>query len=236
MSNQIYVLINMQKIDDKITEKEALKNNLPLQLDQLITSVQKAEDLVNTISNYIEENLQNQKAKETEIKTNNEIKLKYGHQLDGIKTNKEYKALNSQIAILTDKNAIIEEEILSIMDEETNQRKLLADAIIKKKHAEENLKANEDLLKSEIEKVNIEIEELKEKRSEFAKLIPLPMVKKYVQLIKNKNHKAVVYCNHDACSGCGFHIRPQILIELNDINKTIYCENCGRIIVKSFDV
>ena len=226
----------MQKIDDKIAEKDALKNNLPLQLEQLTLNVQKAEENLAILAKGIETNSQNQKAKELEIKTNKETKLKYGHQLDGIKTNKEYKALNSQIALLDEKITKIEEEILAIMEEETNLKKQQTEWKAKKKHADENLKANETLLKAEIEKVNIEIEKLKEMRSDYAKQIPIALVKKYVQLIKNKNHKAVVYSHNDACSGCGFHIRPQILIEINDINKTIFCENCGRILVKSLDI
>ena len=236
MSSQISILISMQKIDDRIAEKEALKNNLPLQLDQLVSSVKKAEEMINQLDKNLETNSQNQKAKDLEIKANKETKMKYAHQLDGIKTNKEYKALNSQIALLDEKNAKIEEEIIIVLDEETNLKKQKNEWLTKKKHADENLKANETILKNEIEKVIAEIEKLKEKRAEYAKQIPIALVKKYVQLIKNKNHKAVVYANNNACSGCGFHIRPQILIELSDMGKTIFCENCGRILVKSFDI
>jgi predicted nucleic acid-binding Zn-ribbon protein len=94
---------------------------------------------------------------------------------------------------------------------------------------------NGGVFKKEIEKVNEEIDRLKENRTEYAKQLPMPLVKKYVQLIKNKNHKAVVFNSNNACSGCGFHIRPQILIELNDPNKIIYCENCGRILVRTLE-
>jgi predicted nucleic acid-binding Zn-ribbon protein len=225
----------MQKIDDKIADFEIKKNKLPQQLDQLIASVNKADEALKAIEKSIETNALNQKTKENEIKSNNELKLKYGHQLDGIKNNKEYKALNSQISSLEEKNKAIETEILTIMEEETALKKQKEEAVLLKKHADTNLKANEDILKKEIEKVNEEIERLKEHRTEYAKQLPMPLVKKYVQLIKNKNHKAVVFNSNNACSGCGFHIRPQILIELNDPNKIIYCENCGRILVRSLD-
>lgn len=235
MKIQIPVLIKMQKIDDRISELEVLKNKLPQQLEQLINSVNKAEDFVGDIDKKLHTNSLMQKAKETEIKNNNELSLKYGHQLDGIKNNKEYKALNSQISLLKEKNIHIENEILVIMDEEASLKKQRNEAVNLKKQATDNLQANEDLLKKEIEKVNSEIERLKESRSEYAKQIPITIVKKYVQLIKNKNRKAVVYCNNNACSGCGFHIRPQILIELSQPEKIIYCENCGRILVHSLD-
>ncbi|MCL2063235.1 MAG: C4-type zinc ribbon domain-containing protein [Candidatus Cloacimonetes bacterium] len=235
MKLELSFLIKMQKIDDKITELEIVKEKLPKQLEQLVQNVKKTQDLLAAVDKKLEINALQQKTKESEIKANNEIKLKYSHQLEGIKNNKEYKALNSQICNLTDKNALIETDILKFLDEETTLKKQKTEALTLNKKANENLKANEDVLKKEIEKVNKEIDKLKENRLSFAKQVSEPNVKKYIQLIKNKNRKAVVFSHNSACSGCGFHIRPQILIELNNPVKMIYCENCGRILVKSFE-
>ena len=236
MKIEISVLIKMQKIDDKISELEQQKNRLPKQLEQLQTNVKKTQELLLAVEKKQESNSLKQKAKESELKANNELKSKYSHQLDGIKNNKEYKALNSQICNLTDKNTQIESELLVLLDEEATIKKQKVEANTLSKKANENLKANEDVLKKEIEKVDLEIEKLKKDRFELAKQISESNVKKYIQLIKNKNRKAVVCSHNNACSGCGFHIRPQILIELNNPVKIIYCENCGRIMVKSFDM
>jgi len=235
MKIELSVLIKMQKIDDKISELELMKAKLPKQLEQLITNVNKTEELVALVNKKLESNSLKQKTKENEIKENNALKIKYSHQLDGIKNNKEYKALNSQICTLADKNGLIETEILALLDDELIIKRQRDEVETLNKKALENLRANEDILKKEIEKVNIEIEKLKEGRMSLAKQIAESNVKKYIQLIKNKNRKAVVFSNNNACSGCGFHIRPQILIELNNPIKMIYCENCGRILVRSFD-
>ena len=239
MKNQLVILIKMQKIDDKIGELDVLKRKLPKQLDQLVTNVSTASTNQKTEEKRLEQNILNQKAKENDIKTNNEAKLKYSHQLDGIKNNKEYKALNKQIEAITEKNISIEAEIIQLMEEETLLRKQLEDAQKLKTLADENLKANEDVLKQEIDKVDIEIDRLKIERTDLAKLLPMPVVKKYVQLIKNKNLKAVCYIvirnKSESCSGCGFHIRPQMLIELKNPDKMIYCENCGRILVEKME-
>ena len=234
MSSPTAILVEMQKIDDQISAKEKIKVSLPLQLEQLNISVKNAEDFLAEIKQQLETNSQNQKALELEVMSNKETILKYKHQLDGIKTNKEYKALNSQIAQLEDKNIKIEEDILQVMDEETNLKKLQDEGKIKKKLADENLKANENIIKEDIQKVDNEIEALKATRSKFGSQIPRDLAKKYVQLIKNKNYKAVAYNNGNSCSCCGFHIRPQVVIELNDINKILYCENCGRILVNRY--
>ena len=235
MKLELSILIKMQKIDDKIYELEIVKEKLPKQLEQLVSNVKKTQDLLDAVDKKMEANNLSQKSKESEVKANNELKLKYMHQLEGIKNNKEYKALNSQISNLTDKNTLIETDILKLLDEESTLKKQKDEAITLSKKANENLKANEDLLKQEIDKVNLEIENLKENRLSLARQVSESNVKKYIQLIKNKNRKAVVFCHNNACSGCGFHIRPQILIELNTLSKLIYCENCGRMLVKTFE-
>ena len=235
MKDNLSVLVSMQKIDDKVSELELKKDQLPKQLAQLIQNVKDAETILNEIEKKIEDNLLSQKAKENEIKSNNDLSTKYAHQLDTIKNNKEYKALNSQISKLDEANKMIENAILLIMEEESALKKEQIEAKNKKKLVDDNLRANEDLLKLEINKVNEEIDKLKESRTNYAKQIPLDLVKKYIQLIKNKNHKAVVFNINDSCSGCGFRIRPQILIELNNHEKLIYCENCGRMLVNTFE-
>ena len=235
MKNEISILIKMQKIDDRISELEQLKEKLPKQLEQLKVNVKKTQNLLVAVNNKLEANQVQQKGKDSEIKTNDGLKLKYSHQLDGIKTNKEYKALNSQIITLAEKNTVIENDIIKLMEDEAKLKKQKAEAILLSDKANENLKANEDILNKEITKADKEIETLKSERMDLAKQIPESIVKKYVLLIKNKNRKAVVSSHNNACSGCGFHIRPQILIELNNVVKLIYCENCGRILVKALE-
>ena len=235
MKTEISILIRMQRIDDKISELENLKEKLPKQLEQLITNVKKTTDLIEAINKKLAANQNQQRTKENEVATNNNLKKKYMQQLDGIKTNKEYKALNSQIVTLTDKNTQIDTEIIALLDEEAKIKKQKDEAEILNKKAKENLTANEVILKKEIDKANSDIENYKAERMELAKQVLPVNLKKYILLIKNKNRKAVVYCHNNACSGCGFHIRPQILIELSNPVKIIYCENCSRILVKEFD-
>jgi len=236
MSSNISILIQMQNIDDNIAELEVLKVKKPKQLDYLKTEVAKAEHSVKAIEKNIEANTLATKTKESEVKANTDQARKYGHQLDGIKNNKEYKALNNQIVQLNEKNKNIENDIITLMEEAEELKAQLGEATKLKKKADANLLADEDILKKEIAKIDVDITKLKEKRTEYAKLLPVPIVKKYIQLIKNKNNKAIVFCNpNNACSGCGFHIRPQILIELNTPDKIIYCENCGRILVRSLE-
>ncbi len=98
-------------------------------------------------------------------------------------------------------------------------------------NASNELKANEDKLEKEIQEVKKEIEELKNKRNGKAKDLPNSIIRRYAALIKNKNRKAVVFNDNNACSGCGYTIRPQVAIDIKEGISVIYCESCGRILV-----
>ncbi len=231
MIKEIEILVEMQKRDDIISEKDILTETLPRELNSLIKNLEEADLVQENTKNELDENSTTQKLKELDIKDNNEHIEKYKNQLLTIKTNKEYKALNSEVSHLETKNSQIDDELIVLMEEETVLRDNLKEAEIKQKYAEEQLKANEEKLKRKIEQVKKDIEEIREKRNELARNLPRQLVKRYGALIRNKGKKAVVFNIKNACSGCGYTIRPQLVIEIREGNKIVSCENCGRMLV-----
>lgn len=226
----------MQKLDDEIGRCRELQTVLPKQLNTLIRDVEDAAAKVQETQTVKDGIIKRQKELEGDIKHNNELKLKYGNQLADIKTNKEYKALNSEIAILTQKNSEIETMMLELMDTEAEINQQLTAHQELLKAAENRKSAKEDDLRQQISQLDGKIEELRKQRTELAvSLKSEPLVKLYGSLIKNKINQAVAYNLNGACSGCGFVIRPQIKIEL-DLRKKIHnCESCGRILMNRFD-
>jgi len=231
MKKQLEILIQMQKLDTIIGEKNILTKELPQQLNSLKQSLKEADETVAATKSELEENLKDQKLKELDIADNNTKIAKYKNQLLTIETNKEYKALNSEINHLEKKNSKIDDELIGLMEAEVEIKEHLEKEEKAQLHASNELKANEDKLEKEIQEVNKEIEELKSKRNGKAKDLPRELIRRYASLIKNKNRKAVVFNDNNACSGCGYTIRPQVAIDIKEGNSVIYCESCGRILV-----
>ncbi len=231
MIKDLEILVKMQAFDDEISERQMLLQTLPEELNTLKTSLEEANQVLAETKHSLEENLKNQKLKELEIKDNIEKMNKYKNQLLTVKTNKEYKALNSEISHLEGKNNEIDDEIIVFMEEEINIKSSLENVISVQKNADENLKANEERLRKKIKQVKQEIDVLRKNRNDIAGEIPRQIVKRYAALIKNKNRKAVVFDINNSCGGCGFNIRPQVVIEIYEGSKINYCENCGRILI-----
>jgi len=223
----------MQAYDDRIGEKEELKIILPQQLHDLIANVETAESKVSELQKALEEKVRQQKQTEIDIKTNTDLMRKYQAQLAEIKTNKEYKALNAEVTNLGAKNSEFETLILNFMEEEGNIKKDLKVAQDELQKAKKELADREGELRSQIEEVDKMIADYKEKRNNLGRNLPIALGERYILLIKNKNRKAIVFNNNGTCSGCGFRIRPQLILELEKQAQMIACENCGRILVHS---
>ncbi|MFO7895938.1 MAG: C4-type zinc ribbon domain-containing protein [Candidatus Cloacimonadales bacterium] len=231
MNEQLHTLIEMQKLDDVISQKIELTRSLPKQLSGMKLAVKNADEEVEETQAKLDENKKTQKLKELEIKSNIEQMGKYKNQLLNVQTNKEYKALNSEVSHLEKKNSVIDDEILQMMEDENLLKKHFEMEKKIQAEAQAELKANENKINQQIDKVTLEIKEKRAKRNALAHQLPRHVVKRYAALIKGRNRKAVVYNNTDKCGGCGYILRPQLMIELKKADKIINCENCGRMLV-----
>ena len=227
IKNQLKTLSTMQKYDDKIGRFRVLQNELPKQLAKIMESVDAAtSDLLAVESERAELN-KAQRAIDADIQQANSQIDKYARQLSEIKTNKEYKALNSEIAYLSEKVSELESQQLVLMDQENEIKERI-------QAAKDNLAAEESevrkALSEQIDKLESQIEKT-EPSATSSPALPTNVIKHYGNMIKNMGNLAVSFTKDGSCGACGFMIRPQIRIELQLFSRIIYCENCGRIMI-----
>ena len=235
MEEQLRTLAQMQKLDDKIGALRQLQNELPKELNDILDNVAQSETNLNQIKGELEEINKKLRNLELDIKQHQENIKKYSQQLAEIKTNKEYKALNSEIAYLKEKISELESQELELMDEESEFKKKMEIAKAELEKAKKIQREREDELRKKIESLDGEIDNFRAERNKLAQTLPQSLVKQYAKLIKYKNNCAVAYARNGACGACGFVIRPQVRIEIQQRNKINYCENCGRILMEKFE-
>ena len=234
MEEQLRTLAKMQKLDDQIGALRLLQQQLPQELNDIIERVDAAT--ANLLGSETEraETEKKQRALEGEIKQNQATIKKYATQLSDIKTNKEYKALNSEIAYLKDKISELESQELELMEEENMAKQKVEQDKKDLAAAEMTKREREGDLREMIESLDAEIDKLRAERTQLAQTLPQNLVRQYANMIKNKGNCAVVYERNGACGGCGFVIRPQIRIALDRRKKINFCESCGRILMEEF--
>lgn len=235
MEEQLRTLAQMQILDDQIGRLRILQEELPKQLNSLIEGVEQATaDLLAAETERAELN-KKQRTLEGDIKTHQDQCRKYGTQLSEIKTNKEYKALNSEIAYLKEKISDIESQLLELMDTENEFKEQIAGLKKALELAESKKREKEGDLKAQIASLESKIEETRAERNKLAVTLPTSLIKQYGNMIKHKNNQAVAYNRDGSCGGCGFVIRQQMRIELQLRKKIVFCENCGRILLNRFE-
>lgn len=235
MEEQLRTLVQMQQLDDRIGALRVLQQELPQQLNEIIEHVDQATANLLACETERAELAKKQRSLEGDIKQHQEQIKKYGNQLSEIKTNKEYKALNSEIAFLKEKISEQESHQLELMDAENQAAARVNEAKQELDKAEKAKSEQEGELRRQIDSLEGQIEDLRAQRNTMARTLPLQIVKLYGNMIKNKGNLAVVFCRKGACGGCGFVIRPQVRIELQLRKKINYCESCGRILVEPFE-
>jgi predicted nucleic acid-binding Zn-ribbon protein len=233
LNEQLLYLIDLQKIDTE-TQKVLLgKKELPAVLARL-------EENFEIIKSRIAEHRSNLEGK-SKIHRELEDKLKKGleqlqkarDRIHDVKSNKEYQAVLKEIETLEQKNGVVEDQIISILEEIDAAKTLLA---IKEQefageqqiYDEEKSKTEEQLgsIESELRSGQKQGEEVREK-------IWKELLKKY-EIIKNVNDGlAVVSAWKETCNGCHMNIPPQLYNELLEItDELICCPNCRRIIYR----
>ena len=231
MQDQLITLAKMQTLDNEIGRYRVLQQELPKQLNEIIEAVEQAMANMLECETARAEIGKKQRTLELEIKGHQEQAKKYGTQLAEIKNNKEYKALNSEIAYLKDKISGIESALLELMDAETEAKEKVAATKVELEKAELRKREKEGDLRHQIDSLETKIESVRSKRNDLARTLPVALVKHYGTMIKNKNNQAVAFNRDGSCGGCGFVIRQQMRIELQLMRKMVFCENCGRILM-----
>ncbi|MBC8526063.1 MAG: hypothetical protein ISS28_04240 [Candidatus Cloacimonetes bacterium] len=231
MLSDIDILCQLQSLDNKITKAIKEKERLPKIIEEFEKKSNAQEESIKNLKQRFEQNLHQQKRLELDITINNRDINKYENQLLLVKTNKEYKALNSEITHRKEKNTEIEEQLIELLEAEAcikEEKKKLEELFNKDKII---LEKEKDKIYDEIEKLITLIRKLEEKKVYLSKKIPENLYTKYKLLIKHKNGKAIASIENSVCSGCHFRIRSQIIVEVYKGEKITTCENCSRILV-----
>ena len=172
------------------------------------------------------------KSRELDVASKEEAARKHSGQLNELKSNDAYKAM--QVEIDKEKAAAgdIETEILQIMED------------IDKSKAEEKtlaveLKKIEDFSKNDLAKLEAELShakgrhaEAKAARDTAAEPVPADLMKVFNHLRSRGKPDAVVPVVDGHCGSCQMSLSPAMIAEVAKLKSLAVCESCQRILYK----
>ncbi len=230
LAEQIKLLVELQGIDSHVyrllDELEAIPKKIREADDRFkekTVNLKSLEDGVKALQ-------LKRKEKEGELQGKEDSIKKYQSQMFQVKTNKEYSALQEEIARVKADNSLIEEAILKIFDQTDAENKKIADEKEYLKKEEAAMADDKKKLGEETVRIKAEVEKLKAQRAAMALKIDKNVLAQYDRILTKSDHLAVVPVNGNSCQGCFRVLPPQVLNEVRMQEAIITCEYCARIL------
>ncbi|MCQ9208092.1 MAG: C4-type zinc ribbon domain-containing protein [Omnitrophica bacterium] len=230
IQEQIDILIKLQELDAQLyqlaeekvakpTEKQALEE----EFSQKKEGIKAKEDAWRSLQLKRKDYEMDLETKEKEIK-------KYQGQLYQIKNNKEYTSLQKQIEGLKADNAVLEDDILALMEKIDVAKTGLAGEKDNIAAEEKNLKQETAKIDQEIKEIETKISSLEKDRSQLSANVEKGLLSRYERILKAKRGLALVAIVGESCGGCNRVLPPQIINETRIKDEIITCDFCSRLL------
>jgi hypothetical protein len=232
IEQKLKALYKLQIIDSQISKLQIVRGELPNEVADLEDDIAGMETRLANMANdvkAIEESISQNKTRIMDAKA---LVKKYEKQLEGVKNNREYDALNKEIEIQGLEQQAADKRIKNA-NFETEQKKngitaLDAELIGRK----QDLKTKKGELESIIAETEKEEANLNVHREKAVHVADERLVASYNRIRTSmKNGIGVAVIMRESCGGCFAGIPPQRQADIKLRKKIIVCENCGRVLV-----
>ena len=229
MNDQLKALVELQVVDTKIGNLEALLAKIPDELSAIRATVQNAQATVENLRASIENAKKEIRAKEKELEYQGAQRAKCEAKLYEVKTNKEYSAVLVEIEQFKTQQGKIEEEILTLMDRQERMSREQQEAQARLNVRQEEARREEAEINHRLATFETELEAVRSERAQLVRNVPADLLAGYERLLRRHHGLAVVQVSTNAtCGGCYVTLTPQRFQEVRQQSQIHTCESCGR--------
>lgn len=222
----------LQKEDAVLDALKKEMNAVPAQVAALRAALDAGKGSLTELKAAIMTLEKRKKEKELDLAGKEEAARKHSLELNQVKTNEAFKALQKEIDGAKAEGGELETRILEIMEDLDATRK-------KEKAAQAEFKGIEAKANSEIAVLEARLKELEGKyssakggRDALAEPIPADVMKIYNHVRSRGKLDAVVPIEKDVCSACRITLAPQVIVDAAKGKSLVTCESCQRIIYR----
>ncbi len=230
MKEILQQLTNLQYIDSRIDEIKQLRGDLPEEILDIETDIARGEQKLAKLNEEQKNLMVEFDTLKLDIVTSEEKVKKYEDQQLTVRNNREYDALTKEIEA---QKQIIEHSTARILEIEKRQLSIEPEIEVAEKNLTE-VKTLFDVKKNSLQQVMKSTEEeeqvLVDKRNEVEKEVDQRYIRNYKRL-RNGLQNGIAVVAMDRGAALGMVLPPQTQVEVRRMNKIIFDENSGRIVV-----
>ena len=231
MSPDLQRLIKLQQLESTITDARATLAAHPQRLADADARLNESKQAVETAKGRLKDNQDARRNLEKDVAVYQGRLTKFKDQLSLVKTNKEYQAMQHEIATAQSDLGGVEEKVLELM--------LEADTItadVKRAEAalttrQKEIDAEKKELTEELASVETSLKEASEARAELVKDLDARLMAIFAQVSRVRKGVAISTATRDGlCSACHVRLRPFVFQQIRQNDAIIQCESCQRIL------
>jgi len=223
-------LIQLQQLDIETDQRRRWTSDLPAHLAALDLRLAGRRATLDLTSQALTDNQSARRTAEKDLGSVQARLSKYKEQLMEVKTNKEYLAMQHEIAAAEVNVRVFEDTVLELLvkrDELTAQTSA-AEAALKQEEAA--VAAERARLDQQGSLIEGELTRLTADRAAVEREMSSQMVALFTLAAHRRRGSAVVEARDGHCSACHTRIRPQFYNELRRGDRIVQCEACSRIL------
>jgi predicted nucleic acid-binding Zn-ribbon protein len=225
-------LIKIQEQDAALDKLKADIDKIPVFIANLRSAIDAEKNKASDLKNQLLTLEKKKKEKELELAQKEEAAKKHGAELNSVKTNEAFKALQVEIERAKAQGSEIETQILEIMEDLDKTRKLEKAAAAEAAGEVKKLEAEIGVHEARVKELQGQYDGAKAKRDEAAAPISADAMRVYNHVRSRGKLNAVVAIDGSNCSACRISLAPQVIVEATKAKALVTCESCQRIIYR----
>ena len=230
----------MQEVFDKLRTLQGIlseRYDIEREIIEIPRTLTTKTELLNRMrKQYIEKNEQVEETKTNIKRLRNRLaeaeheRETYEKQMDVIKTQREYEALDKEIRDATEKEQQLRKDILreEKEHEELSHELEREEAMISQQETE--LEDEQKRIKEESEEKQKTLESLKAEESKITPDLDVGILFKFERIIKSKAGVGIVPVRNSVCTGCHMRLPAQFENEVRGGEEIRFCPYCSRIL------
>lgn len=232
VAEKLKALWNLQQIDSQLDEIQILKGELPMEVSDLEDEIAGLDTRIKKLKTILKESEQEIAKMQATAKDADANIKKYQKQLEEVRNDREFKALQSEIDLAKLDIQLSEKKVREAKSGLEIKKDGLTVAEAKMESKQKELDAKKIELQGIIEKTEQEENRLRAHSDKARKSIEERLLKAYDKTRRTyRNGLSVVTVERNSCGGCFNNVPPQVQLEIGVHKKIIACEHCGRILV-----
>jgi len=224
-------LIQLQHLETTIADARAAIAQHPQKLAALDTRLGEAKAAVESVKEQQKTNHDRRRELEKDVALYQGRLTKFKDQLMAVKTNREYQAMQHEIATAQGDLGSVEEKVLERMLEADDLTAASKRAEATPAAQSREIELEKKALNQELASTETALKESTEARATLVKALEPRLVALFEQVAKVRKGVAVCSATRDGlCSVCHVRLRPSVFQQIRHNDSIVQCDSCQRVL------